>query len=338
MQLTDAKAMEIALEIMTRTMPFFKRNRNSMTDQDLIVKPDGSPVTTRDLAGQALYVLLLERALHLPPGELQMCGEETSEMLEGSGASDLRMRVCEVLAVEGFRISQSTIGSVISRGSLRPEQGSGSTHWICDPIDGTKRYLSGHVYSTCLAFVRKGALVAGAIGVPDLPATGAKEVIRPGGAGTLVGAYRGGGAFQADGGNPLEHLTRLRVRPYSCDSPRVRVARSLGNIPFGPRLKQSLEAAGVEGIPVQVDNQSKYAALVTDRVDLIAQTGLSKDSPCSWDYAPGVLIAEEFGVVVKDGANKPFDFDTGSRLLCNNGVRCAHSSLYDPLFSTDEPS
>ena len=339
MQLTDAKAMEVGLEIMTQVMPFLAKNRDSMTDQDLIVKPDGSPVTTRDIAGQALYVLLLEQALNLSPGELRLCGEETSEMLEGSAGSELRKRICDLLASDGFMIGDTEIAALISRGSLRPEPGSESTHWICDPIDGTKRYISGHVYSTCLAYVRNGTLVAGAIGVPDLPALQSEGGVQPGSTGTLVGAYLGGGAFQfAGAGNSPRTLTPLTVRPDSVTPEEVRVARSLGSIPLGPHLKHSLETAGVRGIPVQVDNQSKYAALVTDRVDLIAQTGFSTDTPCSWDYAPGVLIAEEFGVVVKDGANRPFDFDTGSHLLCNHGVRCAHPSLYEPLFLTDEPA
>ena len=339
MQLTDAKAMEFAFEIMTRTMPFLAKNRASMTDQDLIVKPDGSPVTTRDLAGQALYVLPMEKGLNLSPGELRLCGEETSEMLEGPDGSMIRKRICALLADEGFSISESEIASLISRGSLRPEPESGSTHWICDPIDGTKRYLSGHVYSTCLAYVRNGTLVAGAIGVPDLPSLESEGGVQPGSTGTLVGAYLGGGAFQVAGvGNSPRTLTPLTVRPDPVNPDEVRVARSLGSIPFGPRLQLSLEAAGVQGIPVQVDNQSKYAALVTDRVDLIAQPGFPADSPCSWDYAPGVLIAEEFGVVVKDGANRSFDFDTGSHLLCNHGVRCAHPSLYEPLFLTAESS
>ena len=64
-----------------------------LTQDDIIIKPDGSPVTTRDLAGQVLYVMHLEQELGLHPGELRLCGEETSEILRGSGSSGLRDRI-----------------------------------------------------------------------------------------------------------------------------------------------------------------------------------------------------------------------------------------------------
>jgi 3'-phosphoadenosine 5'-phosphosulfate (PAPS) 3'-phosphatase len=97
-------------------------------------------------------------------------------------------------------------------------------------------------------------------------------------------------------------------------------------------MQQRLRDAGIDGVPVQVDNQSKYAALVIGHIDLIAQSGASITNPCTWDYAPGVLLAQEFGAEVNDAADQPFDFDTGPYLLHNRGVRCAHPTLYDSCF------
>ena len=303
-----------------------------MTDEDLLVKADESPVTTRDLAGQALYVLLLERALGIPPGELRLCGEETTDLLEGPDAAMLLNRISSLLSSEGIALDPDHIPEVIDRGSFRPEPGSASTHWICDPIDGTKRFLSGHVYSTCLALVRGGHLVAGAIGVPDLEGGSGNGSGESDAHGTLVGAFRGGGAFQVEPGDLDQGRVPLVFKCDESDDRAVRIARSLGSVPFGPSMRTLLEASGIDGIPVQVDNQSKYAALVTGQVDLILQPGGSVDLPCSWDYAPGVLIAEEFGLHVRDSSNNIFDFDTGPFLQRNRGVRCASRDLYEKIF------
>ena len=303
-----------------------------MTDEDLLVKADESPVTTRDLAGQALYVLLLEEALGIPPGELRLCGEETTDLLEGPDAAMLLDRISRLLSSEGMALDPDHVAEVIARGSLRPEPGSGSTHWICDPIDGTKRFLSGHVYSTCLALVRGGHLVAGAIGVPDLAGGSIDGSSAWNGRGTLVGAFRGGGAFQIDPSDPEQGRVPLVCQDDESDHRAVRIARSLGSVPFGRTMQTLLDASGIDGVPVQVDNQSKYAALVTGHIDLILQPSGSVDLPCSWDYAPGVLIAEEFGLHVRDSRNNTFDFDTGPFLQRNRGVRCASRDLYEKIF------
>ena len=319
--------MIVSFEVVNRVMSFLSRHRASMSDEDVIIKPDGSPVTTRDLAGQALYVLMLEGSLGLAPGDLRLCGEETVEILRGPDRKHLRTRIAHLLHHEGHSLELDEVVEVIDRGSLRPDSGAQSTHWICDPIDGTKRFISGHTYSTCLAYVSEGRLVAGAIGVPDLHSESG-----PSSTGTLVGAHLGGGAFQMSRSRPSDSLKQLEISLDSIDLSAIRVARSLGAEEFGPRMNQRLSDAGLEGVSVQVDNQSKYAALVTGHIDLIAQSGDSVDNPCTWDFAPGVLVAEEFGAEVNDGSDRPFNFDTGPFLLHNSGVRCAHPKIYDSCF------
>ena len=326
-EFTNEQAMDVSFRVVERVMSFLARHRDSMTDADVIIKPDGSPVTTRDLAGQALYVLLLEESLGLAPGELRLCGEETVEILRGPGRQDLRAQITQLLHHEGHLLGENDAVDIIGRGSFRPTPGEGSTHWICDPIDGTKRFISGHTYSTCLAFVRGGQLVAGSIGVPDL-----HSQTNSSGTGTLVGACLGGGVFQMDSSSPAGPLRRLKISSDSSETSPIKVARSLGAEQFGPRMQQRLRDAGIEGVPVQVDNQSKYAALVIGHIDLIAQSGASITNPCTWDYAPGVLLAQEFGAEVNDAEDQSFDFDTGPYLLHNRGVRCAHPTLYDSCF------
>ena len=328
--MTDRDSMLTAFDVVDRVMTFLEAHRSSLTQDDIIMKPDGSPVTTRDLAGQVLYVVHLEQELGIHPGGLRLCGEETSEILRGPGSSDLRDRIAGLVASTGIRIASEDVPEIIDRGSLRPIPRTGSTHWICDPIDGTKRYLSGHSYSTCLAFVRDGRLVAGAIGVPHPPASSNSSTVD---GGTLVGAYLGGGTFQSITDGSGRSLVKRTFDRSSLELPRIRVARSVGHPGMGPGLSRRMAEANLDAVAVEVDNQSKFVSLVTGQVDLIAQRGSSVDIRCSWDFAPGTLISEEYGVMVSDGTGRPFDFDTGAFLTDNSGVCCAPDFLHPRLFT-----
>ena len=74
--------------------------------------------------------------------------------------------------------------------------------------------------------------------------------------------------------------------------------------------------------PTPIDNQCKYVALATDRVDCLYQHAgsASPDHSCIWDFAPGVLLAAEAGAEVTDRLSAPFDFDQGPTLARNRGL------------------
>ena len=330
----DGWLLDTAFLATARVMSFLDRNRRHLREEDVITKPDGSPVTLMDLAGQVIYVMSLERALG-DDGSLLLCGEETSDVLRGPAQESRRRRVRELLEGESIRLADDPLLEVIDRGGYRPPVGAGSSHWICDPIDGTRRFISGHLYSTCLAYVREGRLVSGAVGVPDLAAAPLQPIRDDAGSGTLVGARLGAGVFIADPGDP----SRNRPLPPPATGLRtedgIRFARSVGRASVESPTSRRLELAGLSGVPVEVDNQSKYAALVTGRIDLIARPGDGAGNRCTWDYAPGVLLARESGCRVADGRDRPFNFDTGPLLLENRGVRCAREDLYRACFLAD---
>lgn len=330
----DGWLLDTAFLATARVMSFLDRNRPSLREQDVITKSDGSPVTLMDLAGQVIYVVSLERALG-GEGSLRLCGEETSDVLRGPGRESHRRRVRELLEDESIRLADDRLLEVIDRGGFRPPVGAGSSHWICDPIDGTRRFISGHLYSTCLAYVREGRLVSGAVGVPDLAADPLRPIRDEAGTGTLVGARLGAGVFIADPGDPSRNRPLPPPASGSRSEDGVRFARSVGRASIESPTTRRLELAGLTGVPVEVDNQSKYAALATGRIDLIAQSGEGAGNRCTWDYAPGVLLAGEAGCRVADGRDRTFNFDTGSLLLENRGVRCAHEDLYQACFASD---
>ena len=329
----DGPALEISFDITARVMRFLDRNRPDLGPEDVITKPDGSPVTVMDLAGQALYVRLLEAACSGSGPPAVLCGEETIEVLQGPDRAGIRSRISRLLEAESIHLRGDRLLEVIDSGSHRPVPGTGSSHWICDPVDGTRRYISGHLYSTCLAYVHDGTLACGTIGVPDLCPDPLLPAVDASGSGTLVGAVRGGGACSVD---PLDPSTMVPLPPLrEVASGSVRVARSVGMDSIARSTVTLLEKAGLVGAPVEVDNQSKYAALVTGRVDLIAQSGVGVENRHVWDFAPGVMIAEESGARVGDGHDRPFNFDTGASLLENKGVRCARPDLYRACFGAD---
>ena len=71
----DGWLLDTAFLATARVMSFLDRNRRYLREEDVITKPDGSPVTLMDLAGQVIYVMSLERALG-DHGSLLLCGEE----------------------------------------------------------------------------------------------------------------------------------------------------------------------------------------------------------------------------------------------------------------------
>lgn len=81
------------------------------------------------------------------------------------------------------------------------QAGSSEFEWIVDPIDGTKSFITGvPLYSTLLALVHQGQVLAGAIYIPPL-----REMLL---------AVRGRGTWWSVGGKAAERA-RVSQRPLS---------------------------------------------------------------------------------------------------------------------------
>jgi histidinol phosphatase-like enzyme (inositol monophosphatase family) len=81
------------------------------------------------------------------------------------------------------------------------QAGSSEFEWIVDPIDGTKSFITGvPLYSTLLALVHQGRVLAGAIYIPGL--------------GELIVAVRDRGAWWSVGGKAAERA-RVSQRPLA---------------------------------------------------------------------------------------------------------------------------
>ena len=316
-------ALEVALDAMSRSAMFIRRVRADLGPDDILAKDDDSPVTIADLAAQALTRLHLEEDFLVPV--LPMCGEESSAILRKPGSDRLRARVHELVQSEAPSIGEAELLELLDRGAHRPVPGAGETFWICDPIDGTKRYISGHRYSSCMGLVIEGELVCGAIACPDLGGRPEDRIDVADPAGSLFGAVKGGGAFRIEelssGSTGRRH--RLDRQPRAAGDRRVRVARSVSSTGLGPEhVWKAVRGEGASLEEVSIDNQCKYVALATNRVDCIYQHAGSPDhqSSCIWDFAPGVLLVAEASCEVTDREGRSFDFDQGPTLLQNRGL------------------
>ncbi|HUF37910.1 MAG TPA: inositol monophosphatase family protein, partial [Anaerolineales bacterium] len=223
-----------------------------------LTKDDRSPVTVADYAAQALIGKLLDERFPDDP----LVGEEDSTALrtpEQAGTLE------QIVAFTGRFVPGATPEAVcrwIDRGSA----GSGERYWTVDPVDGTKGFVRGDQYAVALALVEGGQVRLGVLGCPNLdvahllPDGGAGMA---GGAGTLVAAARGEGAWIAalDGGE----FTRVRVSDRT-DPAQARLLRSFETAHTNTgKIGELVEALGVAAPPVGLDSQAKYALLAAGK-------------------------------------------------------------------------
>ena len=325
-------ATVLALDVLAGMCRFLRRWRRDLTPEDVIRKPDGSPVTVCDLAAQALIVNALKRDERL--GKVLICGEESAGVLREPGMELKQSRVVDLVQSVEPALDGEEILALIDWGHARPKPGVHTTYWTCDPIDGTKRFISGHQYSSCIGFVYEGRLVAGAILCPDLSADPNVPLSEPDPHGSLFGVVRGQGIFVVKPADPRGERRMLQLADDLQDPEVVRVARAVGSKRVGADLEERIRQACFRVEMVEIDNQCKYAALGTGRVDLITQSGAQGESRNVWDFAPGVLLASEAGGLVFDSLGRELDFDQGATLSANKGLFVAsHEEVVTRLCS-----
>lgn len=93
-------------------------------------------------------------------------------------------------------------------------------HWVLDPIDGTRGFVSMRQYAVCLGLLQEGEVVVGVLGCPNLPLgqvtdeDGAPGVPELGSSnyGCLFMARRGHGAYMTSLWRPADKLTQIHVQ------------------------------------------------------------------------------------------------------------------------------
>jgi 3'(2'), 5'-bisphosphate nucleotidase len=290
-------------------------------------KPDASPVTAADLALQGLLTILLSERY----GPRATVGEESTEIF--SGDARLRGVVQELLRSERPGLSASAIDAAIDAAG---GDGTEANHWVLDPIDGTRGYLRGQQYCTCLAFVEAGVPVFGAAGCPRL-----------GAAGRVVAAVRHAGARTWEGLSMSEPPAAARVRMAggggrpvrACVSPELgpRSRARLASLVAGLRSEPPApETAGLETVGLEtlgMESQVKFVLVACGEADLAVRFPSgepARDRDMVWDYAGAVTMVEEAGGRMTDCRGEPLRFGRGRAIERNAGVLCAADWAWRP--------
>ncbi|MGI6461671.1 MAG: 3'(2'),5'-bisphosphate nucleotidase [Candidatus Hydrogenedentales bacterium] len=290
-----------------------------------LTKEDRSPVTVADFAVQGLIACLLEKTF---PTAALVAEEDAAQLREPEAASTCR----QVAAYVGRRLAYATPETVcawIDRGNAAPR----GRFWTLDPIDGTKGFLRGDQYAVGMALVDEGEVVLAAMACPNLNDAHRPE---PGGAGTLVVAARGQGAWW----QPLETGGKLRPLRVSDreDVAQIRILRSFetGHTNVG-RIERMAAAVGVTAEAVRMDSQAKYAVLASGHAELLLRLLTAKQPDYReriWDQAAGALITEEAGGRITDLDGRRLDFSTGRMLVNNRGVCATNGRVHDEVLDT----
>jgi len=182
--------------------------------------------------------------------------------------------------VAGLRALAPEVPIVSEESSPPPfaERRAWPRHWLVDPLDGTKEFVSKNgEFTVNVALIEAGRPVLGIVGVPVL-------------GNVYVGSVPAQRAERRSGGA----TTRLRCRPLDRAKPIVVVAsRSHG----GERLERYLGSlsANVVGIErTSMGSSLKFCVLAEARADFYPRLGPTSE----WDVAAAQAVLEAAGGAV----------------------------------------
>jgi 3'(2'), 5'-bisphosphate nucleotidase len=281
----------------------------------MLSKRDASPVTSADLAVQALLAARLDR--HWPADAL--VAEEDATALRR--APDLAARV--VAAVH--RVDPAMRADDVLASIDRGRGAATGRFWTLDPIDGTKGLLRGGQYAVALARIDAGAVQIAILACPRLALDRPPGPVAVGG--TAMGVRGRGAWWLARGGHQLERLSVSRV----ADPAQARVLHSLEAAHSDAATLQRVVGALGSGQPPRLmDSQVKHVVLAGGEADLLFRFPTSPHRhEAIWDHAAGALIVEEAGGRVTDLRGRPLDFTVGRQLSGNQGLLASNGALHE---------
>ncbi len=176
--------------------------------------------------------------------------------------------------------------------------------WVLDPIDGTKRYISGHVqFGTLVALLSGGAPVLGLI---DMPAMGER----------WIGAA----------GRPTTHRDRNGTREA-----RVRPCLELAEATLfstTPHMFPGADFAAFERVRVQTREPMyggecyAYGLLASGFIDLVIEATMGV-----YDYLPLVQVVTAAGGVITDWQGAPLGLGSDGRVIAAGDPRAHAAAL-----------
>lgn len=325
------EAMHAALEAVASACRIARGVQKNLEQVREITKDDRSPVTVADYAVQAIVALELARILG--DDDLRIVGEEHAGALREDKNAAVREAVVQSVKLVHPGLDEVAILNAIDSCD---HDGSASSYWTLDPVDGTKGFLRGQQYAIALAHIEHGEVKLGVMGCPNLPMNQSMPLDEADKRGVIYAASAGYGTweYQADDvhGSP-NHIKELPEEPNEplrvCESVESGHSNQSGT-------GQLIDKLGGAGEPARLDSQAKYAVVARGQADAYLRLPTSKAYVEKiWDHAAGMLIATEAGAVVSDAFGKPLDFTHGRLLSANKGIVCAvahwHGRIVDGI-------
>ena len=191
---------------------------------------------------------------------------------DGSWVTEVDIAI-EKRVVEGLRKhfpDDAIVGEEFGASALKTASGEGVT-WYIDPIDGTTNFAVGlPLFASALAYEKEGNMIGAAVSLPTLH--------------TVIWAERGKGVICNN--EPLS-----AIRSYASDMPRVQL------LSYSDRHDARVERIRQQFPATRIFGSAVAAFCFFAQGSVSACIGLGQHP---WDYAAGLLFAEELGAEVQD--------------------------------------
>ena len=186
-------------------------------------------------------------------------------------------------------------------GSDRPE----ADHvWVLDPIDGTKKFITGNpLFGTLIALLHEGRPI---LGIIDCPALGER----------WLGAT-GRGAFHISGGR------NERVTSRPC--PEIATATLYTTSPemfAGSDAEAFARLQRASRFPLYGGECYAYGLLASGYADLVVEADMA-----IYDYLSHVPVVTEAGGVMTDWQGAPLGLESGPRVIAAGDSACHARAL-----------
>ncbi|XP_073058986.1 3',5'-bisphosphate nucleotidase AHL-like isoform X1 [Primulina eburnea] len=324
-------------------------------------KDDDSLVTVADWSVQATVSLML--SINLGDQNISIVAEEDSQTLSKPESSALLAMVVDAVneclseaprfGLQGPNkpLEASLILDAISQ--CNSNGGPLGRHWVLDPVDGTLGFVSGDQYAVALAMIDDREVVLGVLGCPNYPVkddglnmhslqNDARSETSSRDVGCVMYAQK---HTRKAWMQPLIHRDKWLEWPNSAKLIRVSSIDDPAEATFCEPVESNNSnhsfAAGVANTiglrkkPFRVHSMVKYGAIARGEAEIYMKFARSGYKEKIWDHAAGVLLVQEAGGVVTDGAGRPLDFSRGIYLesLDRGLIACCGSRLHQKIIS-----
>ena len=180
-----------------------------------------------------------------------------------------------------------------------PSDSAAEYVWVLDPIDGTKRFITGNPqFGTLVGLLHRGRPVLGLIAMPAM-----------------------GERWTGAAGHPTLHSDRRGTR-----TARVRACAALGDAVLhatSPQMFEGADFAAFErvraraGLALYGGDCYAYGLLASGFNDLTLEASLGV-----YDYLPLVAVIEGAGGTITDWQGQPLGLESDGRVLAAGDARC----------------